>query len=412
MKVTLINHSDTAGGASVVTRRLTDALRAEGVDARMLVCDRRTDDPFVIPAGPKREIKKYFIAEHAKIFLTGGFPRKNIFKISIANCGLPLHSHPLVQDADIVVLNWINQGMLSLEEIGRIAAVKPVVWVMHDLWCATGVCHHHNHCHRFKDECGFCPLLGTHRFNDLSHKTFVRKRRLYSHAGITFVAVSNWLRNECRKSALLSRHDVKVIHNPFPVENFMPGPERPGEKKRIVMGAARLDDTVKDFPLAIETLNTYLSRYPDMTDRIEAVFYGRLRNPEVLEGLKMPHTWLGPVEQSRIPAIYADADVVLSTSVFETLPGTIIEGMSAGCIPVCTSSGGQSDIVDHLSTGYLVAGDCPADKRERLAEGLEWAFSAGPDRMTLHRTVEEKFSAAKVARQYMDLFNSIISDNK
>ena len=36
MKVVLINHSDTLGGASVVTARLASALRAEGVDARML----------------------------------------------------------------------------------------------------------------------------------------------------------------------------------------------------------------------------------------------------------------------------------------------------------------------------------------------------------------------------------------
>ncbi len=40
MKVVLINHSDTRGGASVVTSRLAEALRREGVDARMLVVHR------------------------------------------------------------------------------------------------------------------------------------------------------------------------------------------------------------------------------------------------------------------------------------------------------------------------------------------------------------------------------------
>lgn len=37
MKLVLINHSDTIGGASVVTYRLLKALQAEGVDASMLV---------------------------------------------------------------------------------------------------------------------------------------------------------------------------------------------------------------------------------------------------------------------------------------------------------------------------------------------------------------------------------------
>ena len=37
MKVTIVNHSDVVGGASMVSLRLMEALQAEGVDARMLV---------------------------------------------------------------------------------------------------------------------------------------------------------------------------------------------------------------------------------------------------------------------------------------------------------------------------------------------------------------------------------------
>lgn len=35
-KVVLINHSDTLGGAAIVTFRLMQALRQQGVDARMV----------------------------------------------------------------------------------------------------------------------------------------------------------------------------------------------------------------------------------------------------------------------------------------------------------------------------------------------------------------------------------------
>ena len=37
MKITLVNHSDIVGGASMVSLRLLDALRAQGIDARMIV---------------------------------------------------------------------------------------------------------------------------------------------------------------------------------------------------------------------------------------------------------------------------------------------------------------------------------------------------------------------------------------
>lgn len=42
-KVVLINHSDTRGGASVVTYRLMQALSRAGVDARMIVMHKGTD---------------------------------------------------------------------------------------------------------------------------------------------------------------------------------------------------------------------------------------------------------------------------------------------------------------------------------------------------------------------------------
>lgn len=51
MKIAVINHSDTAGGASVVSLRLTEALRRLGHDARMIVSDMRSGNPAVVAAG-------------------------------------------------------------------------------------------------------------------------------------------------------------------------------------------------------------------------------------------------------------------------------------------------------------------------------------------------------------------------
>ena len=44
LKVTLISHSDLLGGASIVTYRLLYALRDAGVDARMVVFNRYSND--------------------------------------------------------------------------------------------------------------------------------------------------------------------------------------------------------------------------------------------------------------------------------------------------------------------------------------------------------------------------------
>ena len=131
MKVLLINKSDATGGAAVVTRRLMEALQAQGVDARMLVVERLTDSPSVGLAASRRASKVPFLAERLKIFLANGFNREHLFKVDTASDGLTLWRHPWVKEADVICLNWINQGMLSLRGIERIAAMgKPIVWTI------------------------------------------------------------------------------------------------------------------------------------------------------------------------------------------------------------------------------------------------------------------------------------------
>lgn len=356
-RVVLINHSDSLGGASVVTYRLMNALCAAGVDARMIVMHKQTDSLRVDSAGPTWRRKAAFLAEHAEIFARNGFNRANLFKISTAKYGLALHNHPWVKDADAICLNWVNQGMISLREIERICSLgKRVLWTMHDMWCLTGVCHHAGTCTRYTDSCGNCPLICNGKnSSDLSKSVFKRKSRLYNHSDIHFVAVSNWLAQKCRESTLLAHAKVSVIPNAFPIDEFTITPTLsradlglPEGKKLIVMGAARLDDPIKNLPLAIAALNAVTH-----TDAV-AVFYGAIRNPKALDALHMPHIMLGTItDRRRLASLYAHATVVLSTSHYETLPGTIIEGMAAGATPVATAQGGQPDIITHTQTGYL-----------------------------------------------------------
>ncbi len=403
MKIVIINHSDTLGGASVVSMRLMEALRKSGHDARMLVSRKLSDNPYVEECGRNLRGKFCFLAEHARIYMSCGFNRRNLFKISIANVGLPLSQHHLVRNADVVMLNWVNQGMLSLREIGRIAASKPVIWTMHDMWCMTGVCHHAGYCLRFGGQCGYCPLIRKGAsFKDLSRNTWLRKHELNSRYSIHYVAVSRWLAARAKESSLLSGAHVEVIPNAFPTEEFPAARKRTPGIMRIVMGAARLDDPIKNLPAAIEALNIVAEKRPD---GIEAVFFGEIRDPSLLERLRMPFRHLGTVRDTpTLARLYGDSKVVLSTSLYETLPGTVIEGMSAGCVAVTTDAGGQADIVDHLQTGYIAhSGDV-----EDIAQGILWALDADIEPMQQHSAIERKFSSHNVAMKYVELINDII----
>ena len=102
MKVVIINKSDSTGGAAVVSFRLMNALRALGVEASMLVVEKKTDSPHVHVAASSSRIKRAFLAERLKIFLANGLRRDILFKVDLASDGLPLHRHRLVREADVI----------------------------------------------------------------------------------------------------------------------------------------------------------------------------------------------------------------------------------------------------------------------------------------------------------------------
>lgn len=426
MRVTLISRSDRTGGAAVVTFRLMEALRSRGVDASMLVVEKLTGSQYVTAVGEGVAGKLPFLEERLQIFLQNGLDRRDLFKADTAAFGLPLSRHPLVRDADAVCLGWVNQGMLSLREIGHIAADKPVIWTMHDMWNLTGVCHHACDCRGYMAECGECPLLGRSAGkNDLSRRVWRKKSRLYSEVGITFVAVSSWLAGKAAESSLLGNQDVRVIPNPFPVADMLAMKGRDGESREgddvvMVMGAARLDDPIKGLPVLRNALAKIRDDNPGFADRLRLLTFGRFKNPAALEGLAVRHTHLGPLATPRqVADAYRSADIVVSSSLFETLPGTLVEGMAYGCIPVSLDRGGQRDIVDDGVTGFLAHyGDTETSAAESLAAAIAKAASVAGDRAGAGimrenglKAVEERFAAGAVADRYIRLIEEKIRRN-
>ncbi|MBD5357843.1 MAG: glycosyltransferase [Bacteroides sp.] len=417
MKVVIINKSDSTGGAAVVSRRLMEALRSEGVDAHMLVTEKLTDSPYVELAASPNAIRKPFLAERLKIFISNGFNRKTLFKIDTASDGMPLWNHPLVKEADAVLLNWVNQGMLSLKGIRNILNLgKPVIWTMHDMWCMTGICHHAAQCEGFMEECGECPLLGRCKgINDISHKTWKKKIRLNRNKNkITYVAVSNWLADKALESSLLFKENVIVIPNAFTPPAIPSCRKKKTDEIRILFGAARLDDPIKGLPVLIEMTHIIKKENPELAQRLRLVTFGGVKNPASLEGIEIPHDYLGIVHgEEKIREVYEAGDILVSASSYETLPGTLVEAQAYGCIPVSFNRGGQADIIDHLSTGYIAnySGDIKT-AAGNLAEGIRWAVALADDPASLeniqkrmYESVATKFSPHAVANAYIDIIS-------
>ena len=240
MRVLIINTSEMAGGAAIAAGRLTEALNRHGVKAMMLVRDKQSDRVTTASAGRRLAYKWAFVWERLRIFVANRFSREGLWRVDIANAGVDIVSTEEFRKADVIHLHWVNQGMLSLGQIGRILdSGKPVVWTMHDMWPCTAVCHYAGQCSFFHSHCHDCRQLLHPKARDLSYRIFEAKLRLYQDRRLTFVACSRWLAGQAAQSRLLQGQHIVSIPNTYDSQVFYPADMAAARRHQIGRASCR-----------------------------------------------------------------------------------------------------------------------------------------------------------------------------
>ena len=191
MRVLIINTSENIGGAAIAANRLMEALKNNGVKAKMLVRDKRTDQITVASLPQSPLLKAKFVWERVCIWKANRFKKHNLFQVDLANTGTDVTSLPEFKEADVIHLHWVNQGFLSLKDIRRIIdSGKPIVWTMHDQWPFTGICHYSGECTKYQTECHHCTeaarMTCRPRCSDENSKCCV------GHISFSWLAADGW----------------------------------------------------------------------------------------------------------------------------------------------------------------------------------------------------------------------------
>ena len=420
MRVLIVNTSERTGGAAVAASRLMEALNNNGVKAKMLVRDKETDRLTVAAVPGQKWMQFYFLWERFVVWLRLYFNRKHLFEVDIANCGADVTQLPEFQEADVVHLHWINQGMLSLKGIRKILNTgKPVVWTMHDIWPATAICHLTLDCRNFETQCAHCRLLpGSGSTNDLSTQIWKRKQQMLNDRQITFVTCSQWLAGEAQKSALLKGQRVVSIPNPIDTHIYTPKDKQqarqrvglPTEGRIILFASQRVTNLNKGMGYLLEACRLLAEQYPEKKEDITVAILGG--HAEEIEGqLPFRTCPLGYVnDEQRIVDIYNAADVFVLPSLSENLPNTIMEAMACGVPSVGFRIGGIPEEIDHQQNGY-VADYCSS---EDLARGIWWTlYEADHEavRKACLQKVAHNYSQQSVANRYLEVYESLHRHN-
>lgn len=413
MKILIVNASDIQGGAARSTYRMHRALLSHGVDSQMLVQSKLSDDYMVI--GPETKIKKAIAKIRPMLDQLPVRRYKNRSKTLFSPAWLPFTD--IVDkinkiNPDIVHLHWICDGMMRIEDIGKIKA--PIVWSLHDMWTFTGGCHYDEECKAYEKECGNCKVLGSIKENDLSYKIFNRKRKVFaSKNDMIIVGLSRWL-NECSKNSFLLK-DKKHINLPNPIDTSMFKPfdkekarelwSLPHNKKLVLFGAmGARSDPRKGF----KELSEALQKIEKNSD-IEFVVFGSSQ-PQNAPDLGFPTYYLGHLHDDvSLVTLYSAVDVMVVPSLQENLSNAIMESLACGTPVVAFDVGGNSDMIDHKINGYLAK---PFDTAD-LANGIEWVLNT-PTYGELCKNAREKvireFESKVVVEKYVALYKQLMNN--
>ncbi|GHT19966.1 hypothetical protein AGMMS4957_05500 [Bacteroidia bacterium] len=409
MKILILNTSERTGGAAIAANRLMHALNKSGHEAKMLVRDKQTADENVVSINTnwlKRKINFLrFAWERWVIFVHNRFSKKNLFAVSIANTGADISRHPLVKEADIIHIHWINQGFLSLKSIRQLTQLgKPIVWTMHDMWCFTHACHYAGDCRKYETLCNHCEML---RSNKVAQSALPL-------SSIHFVGCSRWLADRAGKSRLLRDADLTNIPNPIDVSVFHPVDKiaarqkfnLPANKQLILFAAAKLSDERKGIKYLVEACRRLNGR------QTELVFLGGKIDEQLVQEIALNKHILGYLRKPEdIAMAYAACDVFVTPSIEDNLPNTIMESMACGTPCVGFNIGGIPEMLDHRKNGYVAKYKDAND----FAFGIEWVLNNTAKWYLSDACltkVKANYAESVVSEKYTSLYTSIAPPQK
>ncbi|MDW8464024.1 MAG: glycosyltransferase family 4 protein [Geminocystis sp.] len=411
MRLLHISTFDILGGAARAAYRIHKSLQKIGVDSWMLVQNKNGDDPSVL--GPKTKVKKFLNLFRPFIDQLPVKIYKNKSNILFSPSWLGLNdilSGIEELKPDIVHLHWVCGGYLRIGQITKIK--QPIVWTLHDMWAFTGGCHYDENCNLYKTTCGHCKVLRSDKLKDLSHVGFKRKKRIYEEKKDLFVVgISRWI-SECAKSSSLLKDKVHlVIHNPIDIDLYKPIRKElareiwnlPKDKKFILFGA---ESPTYDLRKGYKELTEALKKVK--SSDTELVIFGRSSSQTPFDfGFKAHYVGYLSDDISLV-TLYNCADVVVVPSLQENLSNTIMESLSCGVPVVAFDIGGNPDMIEHKTNGYLAK---PYDTDD-LASGIDWVLNDS-DYNTLSLNARHKvisnFESICVANKYFKLYESILA---
>ncbi len=407
LKILHVNYSDITGGAAIGVNRLHNALLKDGVDSKLLVCDKTTNDTNIF--GPNstleillnqfkislsRFIKKKLVKTKNKETFSFNFFDTNILK-KINN-----------YNVDIVHLHWIGNEMISISQLKKIN--KPVIWSFWDMWPVCGA-EHHSYDERYIDGYNKNNRPSNEGGIDLNRYIWKYKKKNFNF-NYTVTTPSKWFYNMVKKSSL--HKNKEIFHLPLNIDTSNWKPRNidlskdffkiKSDKNILLFGSATSTNDRKGFDFLIDLFKR------KNFENCKLLIFGE--KPKNIEELNIENEYIGRIKDIySLNMLYSLSTVVLMPSKIELFGQIGMEANACGTPCVIFDNTGATDYIEHKKNGYI----SKYLDIDDYANGINWLLSDESKykeiSINCHKHISENFDDKIITKKFIELYTKIIN---
>jgi glycosyltransferase involved in cell wall biosynthesis len=411
MKILHIGYSDKLGGAAIAMIRLHRSLKQLDINSKVLVGEKLSDDQDIF--GPNLSYEKKINEFKIKLARQKKYIYKHNGKYSHS---INLFSSKLISKInkikpDIINLHWINNELISIQEISKINI--PIVWTFNDMWPMCGG-EHYSEDNRYKIGYDNFPKREDETGFDLNKYIWKKKKKFWNSKIDYVICISNWLKDSANQSNLFREHKKTFIPCPLDINNWKPVNQSHAREKLklpkdkiilLFMSTNGSKDYRKGFKYIKSSLN-YLSKFQN---NIIILNIGKNNNTNIDNSniINVNKSFNGDPEILKM--YYSASDILVTPSILEAFGQVAVEAASCGIPAISFRQTGLEDTIIHKETGYLSE---YLDQND-FNIGLNWIIDKIKKDKDFFKTkcqnfVKNNFSSEIIAKRYIDIYKRVL----
>lgn len=416
MKILHLSHGDSIGGAARFSLRTHFSLLSAGIDSEMWVSSKSLEDSKILVIGSIQE--KGLPRIRAKLAqqtdrLICNLERNRVPKHKSPGWVGALNSKKINEsDSDIVHAHWINGGLVSIRQLGKIK--KPLVWSMLDFWPVMGAEHYSSINPNSRWIKGF-EVVQRDKSDfglDICAISAYLKKKYWGQ--INAVVPGKWMLNEMKKSSLFPDLNPTVIPPALDTNLYYP------VEKRIAREELDISPTV--FVIGYgggisgrkgwDIFKIIASQEIASHTQIEFLVFGSDFSPKDIRS-RYPIKQLGKIRREEdLRIAYSCMDLLIMPSKMDTYGLIAQEAQSCGVPVICFENTGVADVIVNQNTG-LTAENGSVKAILNAVESL----IINPDRLkrmseNARKRATDYWGYDIVSRMYTELYMKVLDFQK